>query len=76
MKDKTAEFSGADHEETRDPKSAVTEVSSPSAVDNGIEAWWSQFVRNSAIARDTPAYNHLRRVLPELSKLINEEMNK
>jgi hypothetical protein len=45
------------------------------SVARGVEAWYASCVRDTVIARDTPAYNHLQSVVPELSKFIGKELN-
>jgi hypothetical protein len=56
----------------------VQEVHEPDALElaiaRGVESWYAAHVRDSAIARDTPAYNHLHSVVPELSKHIRKEL--
>lgn len=45
------------------------------AVARGVEAWYASCIRDTALARDTLAYNHLQSVMPELSKFIGKELN-
>jgi hypothetical protein len=44
------------------------------AVERGVEAWYERHIRNTTLARDTPAYNHLQSVISELSKCIGKEL--
>ena len=53
----------------------------PAAVDleyarfeRAADRWVNQFIHNSPVARSTEAYNHVRSVLPELYKLLKQEV--
>ena len=55
-----------------DKTAAQPETQAPASVEDIVQDWVAQHIYNSPLSRETPAWNHLNKVLPRLIERLKE----